>query len=382
MYLEDFKNKIEFHYHPVVKRVKIKTKEHAKVFLHKGFSKLLGFEPGEINGKVESSYIADPNASFPLIYVYSDLVEPQIVTDVQAPLLKIVKVEGKDGEVVNAHYTRPHYLPVIRRHFQTVEMVLRLHSEELVPLERGRVIAVLHFRMRQIGQSFQKGYGIGGWFKRLFRTALPFLTRGAKSVGKEVLKTGTQIVNDLLEGQNLEDAAKHRAKETGRKLAREAIKKADHMLGQAIEKGQWIQFHPIANVTDGGPVEFLISGSGEDYPDLSQTQLYVKAKNFKNDGKVLTDGDKKGPVNLFLHSLFSQVDISLNGRNVSSSNNTYPYRAILETILNQGYDSKTSQLSSEIYYKDTVGRMNVYDDDKEPNEGFNKHYSKKVQQLT
>ncbi|GFX38755.1 putative uncharacterized transposon-derived protein F54H12.3 [Trichonephila clavipes] len=120
MYLEDFKNKIEFHYHPIVKRVKIKTKEHAKVFLHKGFSKLLGFEPGEIKGKVESSYIADPNASFPLIYVYSDLVEPQIVGDVQAPLLKIVKVEGKDGEVVNAHYTRPHYVPVIRRHFQTV----------------------------------------------------------------------------------------------------------------------------------------------------------------------------------------------------------------------------------------------------------------------
>ncbi|GFY23380.1 uncharacterized protein F54H12.2 [Trichonephila clavipes] len=290
---------------------------------------------------------------------------------------------------------------------------------------------------------FKKGYGIGGWFKRLFRTALPFLTRGAKSVGKEVLKTGTQIVNDLLEGQNLEDAAKHRTKETGRKLAREAIKKADDMLGQGksikerkdsqntsfrlkpgkrkdviflirnkmafllkdspecakselnlftlpptqtvIEKGQWIQFHPIANVTDGGPVEFLISGSGEDYLDLSQTQLYVKAKILKNDGKVLTDDDKIGPVNLFLHSLFSQVDISLNGRNVSSSNNTYPYRAILETILNHGYDSKTSQLSSEIYYKDTAGRMNIYDDDKEPNEGFNKRaslFKKKVQLLT
>ncbi|GFT20817.1 uncharacterized protein F54H12.2 [Trichonephila clavipes] len=142
-----------------------------------------------------------------------------------------------------------------------------------------------------------------------------------------------------------------------------------------IEKGQWIQFHPIANVTDGGPVEFLISGSGEDYLDLSQTQLYVKAKILKNDGKVLTDDDKIGPVNLFLHSLFSQVDISLNGRNVSSSNNTYPYRAILETILNHGYDSKTSQLSSEIYYKDTAGRMNIYDDDKEPNEGFNKRAS-------
>ncbi|GFU12151.1 uncharacterized protein TNCV_2167481 [Trichonephila clavipes] len=150
MYLEDFKNKIEFHYHPVVKRVNIKTKGQAKIFLDEGVSELLGFEPGEIKGKVESPYIAEPNASFPLIYVYCDLVEPQIVGDIQAPLLKIVKVEGKDGEVVNSHYTRPHFVPVIRQHFQTIELVLRLHSGDLVPFERGRVIAVIHFRMRQI----------------------------------------------------------------------------------------------------------------------------------------------------------------------------------------------------------------------------------------
>ncbi|GFY22013.1 uncharacterized protein TNCV_3296571 [Trichonephila clavipes] len=98
MYLDDFKNKIEFHYHPVVKRVNIKTKGHAKIFLAEGVSELLGFEPGEIKGKVESPYIADTNASFPLIYVYCDLVEPQIVGDIQSSLLKIVKVEGKDGE--------------------------------------------------------------------------------------------------------------------------------------------------------------------------------------------------------------------------------------------------------------------------------------------
>ncbi|GFW25101.1 hypothetical protein TNCV_3156041 [Trichonephila clavipes] len=50
-------NKIEFNYHPVVKRVNIKTKGHAE-----GVSELLGFEPGEIKGKVESPYIADSNA--------------------------------------------------------------------------------------------------------------------------------------------------------------------------------------------------------------------------------------------------------------------------------------------------------------------------------
>ncbi|GFW21814.1 uncharacterized protein F54H12.2 [Trichonephila clavipes] len=82
------------------------------------------------------------------------------------------------------------------------------------------------------GQSFQKGYGIGGWFKRLFRFALPFLSRGAKSVGREVLRTGAQIANDLLEGQNLQESAEERAKEMGRILAKKAIKKADDMLGK------------------------------------------------------------------------------------------------------------------------------------------------------
>ncbi|GFU95266.1 uncharacterized protein F54H12.2 [Trichonephila clavipes] len=116
----------------------------------------------------------------------------------------------------------------------------------------------------------------------------------------------------------------------------------------AIDKGQWVQFHPITNVADGGPIEFLIPGSGDAYLYLSQTQLHVRAKIFK-----------------------SGVDVCLNERTVSSRNNTYPYRAIIETLLKNGYDSKTSQLTSELYYKDTARRMNVYkENDKEPNEGF------------
>ncbi|GBM41470.1 hypothetical protein AVEN_130936-1 [Araneus ventricosus] len=96
----------------------------------------------------------------------------------------------------------------------------------------------------------------------------------------------------------------------------------------AMENGKWIEFHPLSNVFDGGPVEFHISGSGDEYLDLSQTQLYVQAKILKADGspilKEITTGDnaspetKIGPVNLFLHSLLSQVDVSLNDRLVSN----------------------------------------------------------------
>ncbi|KFM63148.1 hypothetical protein X975_23585, partial [Stegodyphus mimosarum] len=121
------------------------------------------------------------------------------------------------------------------------------------------------------------------------------------------------------------------------------------------------------------PIEFHVSGTGEDYLDLSQTQLFLKVKVVMSDGSLLKDGEKVGPVNLFMHSLFSQVDVTLNERLISSSNNTYPYRAILEKLLNHSYDEKTSQLSAELFFKDTAGKMNVFDpSDPNPNEGFTK----------
>ncbi|XP_071832414.1 uncharacterized protein F54H12.2-like [Apostichopus japonicus] len=125
----------------------------------------------------------------------------------------------------------------------------------------------------------------------------------------------------------------------------------------SIEKGQWIEYHPIANITDNGPLEFNISGSGEEYIDLAQTQLYVKAKITQANGDDLANTSSVGPVNLFIQSLFSQVDVSLNERLISTSTPTYPYRAMIETLLSYGSEAKQSYLTSGLFYKDTAGRM-------------------------
>jgi len=78
----------------------------------------------------------------------------------------------------------------------------------------------------------------------------------------------------------------------------------------------------------------------------------------QNDGANLQDDAEVGPVNLFLHSLFSQADISLNGTLITASTNTYPYRAMIETLLTYGEDAKESQLTSALFYKDQAVRMN------------------------
>ena len=79
--------------------------------------------------------------------------------------------------------------------------------------------------------------------------------------------------------------------------------------------------------------------------------LYVKVELTAINGNNLTADALVGPVNLFMHSMFAQVDISLNG-NLIASTNTYPYRAMIETLLSYGEDAKTSQLTSALFYKD------------------------------
>ena len=114
----------------------------------------------------------------------------------------------------------------------------------------------------------------------------------------------------------------------------------------SVENGNWIEYHPLTTVDDGSPIEFDVSGNGEDYIDLANTMIYIQAKIIKQDGTNLGANDSVGPANLFLHSLFSQVDISLNGTQMTASTNTYPYRAMLETILSYGEDAKKVAVDS------------------------------------
>ncbi len=127
----------------------------------------------------------------------------------------------------------------------------------------------------------------------------------------------------------------------------------------SLEKGRWIDYHPLSSVTnDDGPITFLAAGT-EDYVDLSKTILFIEGKVVKADDTNLSGNEQSdiAPVNNFLHSLFKQVDVYLNGKQVTPAMGTYPYRAYIETSLNYDTSAKKSQLTSAMYYKDTPGEM-------------------------
>ena len=137
-----------------------------------------------------------------------------------------------------------------------------------------------------------------------------------------------------------------------------------------IEDSEYVEYRPFGGVSQEGSNQFIIPGVGSKYLDINNTQLYIRAKITKGNGADITSSDKVGPVNLLMHSLFSQVSVTLNGKLITDSTPTYPYRAMIETLLNYNKESKESHLQTQFYYKDTAGGMDENDPTSTANKGL------------
>ena len=72
------------------------------------------------------------------------------------------------------------------------------------------------------GTAFQRGGGLGNFLGRLFRFVLPVAKKVGKSVGKQALTTGADILGDVIQGKNLKASTKARGTAALRTLGRKA----------------------------------------------------------------------------------------------------------------------------------------------------------------
>jgi hypothetical protein len=77
----------------------------------------------------------------------------------------------------------------------------------------------------------------------------------------------------------------------------------------------------------------------------------MTAQVLNKDGSDVTTN--VAPINLTAHTMFEQIDVSLNEKLVTNACNLYPYRAMIETLLNYGRGAKYTWLSGAMYYPDT-----------------------------
>ena len=111
---------------------------------------MLGFRQAIFGGGgYVSDWVADLKKGLNSLYVYCPLVEPRMVGDAQVPLLGIVPVEGRDGEIITRVFDPIQYCSLLQRRFQTVEIDIRDDTGSTVPFERGRVVLTFHCRKRK-----------------------------------------------------------------------------------------------------------------------------------------------------------------------------------------------------------------------------------------
>jgi hypothetical protein len=132
--------------------LKINDNRVHQIMLSTGLALQLGFDPQEedLVGRLKSRRPADIHASIPShMYVYCDLVEPQLVGDTAAPLLKIVNIDTKNykyGGNNIVHFNDPHYAPVMKSAFESVEVDLRDSVGRRLPFRFGTSCVKLHLR--------------------------------------------------------------------------------------------------------------------------------------------------------------------------------------------------------------------------------------------
>lgn len=74
------------------------------------------------------------------------------------------------------------------------------------------------------GVRYQRGHG---FFGRFFKGVLPTIL---KYLGKQTLKTGLNVADDILEGNNLKESIRTRVGETGRNVVKDAIKRGNRYI--------------------------------------------------------------------------------------------------------------------------------------------------------
>ena len=121
------------------------------------------------------------------------------------------------------------------------------------------------------------------------------------------------------------------------------------------QKIQYVDYHTSSHLNNGSCLNFTIPATSSQYIDLKRSRLCVKAYIMKEDGTKPNNSDIIAPVNLVLHSLFTQADVQIQ-QQVLGGGQLYGYKAYIETLRQPPARHSFSQ--SQVYYRDTASLFN------------------------
>lgn len=108
------------------------------------------------------------------------------------------------------------------------------------------------------GSRYQRGHGIGSFLGGLFRRVFPYLASGARAIGKEALRAGVKILDDVSDNKiPLKEAVKNRVVESRDNLKRRAKEKivslmqgSGYISSAKRRPGQFVPGELSSHITD------------------------------------------------------------------------------------------------------------------------------------
>lgn len=86
------------------------------------------------------------------------------------------------------------------------------------------------------GSPYQRGAGLGSFFKSLFRMAVPLFKSIGRKAGKQALYAGADLLTDVAHGKPVIESAKRQLKSSTAKVLKE--------VGDDLQEGEGLGFMP------------------------------------------------------------------------------------------------------------------------------------------
>ena len=142
---------ISIHYDSVTMKVNIVVKTVGwELVVTETYANILGFvETIFPKGQYRGKRNADLDEGMTALYVYTDIVRPQLVGDTLAPLLRVVAIKGnRDVPYVTEEFRHPRYLEGYGDTTNLIRINISRDDGRTVSFKSGKVIATLHFKRK------------------------------------------------------------------------------------------------------------------------------------------------------------------------------------------------------------------------------------------
>lgn len=150
-FIDEYDKAVKFEYNEIIKRVTITVTKAKSVYLNEHLHYTLGFHKtiSKFTGLHRAQFPPDFTGGFTSLFVYTDIIRPQMIGGIEAQLLKIVPIKGSYGDIVVKDYDTLHYVELLNKRFDSISLAIKDDNDTPVKFLYGKAILKFHFRKKR-----------------------------------------------------------------------------------------------------------------------------------------------------------------------------------------------------------------------------------------